>query len=282
VADWVYDPPMRRLSSVTVVATAGWPDLVDELDRWQEAERAAALWWRDDDAVAPGDRLERVMSIAGNVPIALAVIPGAAEPALADWLARQIQARPEAGVTVLQHGWRHSNHAVRGKKSEFPAERRREDVASELAAGRARLGEFFGDRALPILVPPWNRLDDCFLTVLPDCGIHGISRMNSPPALRPASGLIEVNVHVDCVAWLRGRGFIGEGAALAGIVGQLRKRRLGRVCIDEPTGILTHHLVHDEKTETFLRRLLEVTGTHAAARWLDATEVFARALLEPA
>jgi hypothetical protein len=106
--------------------------------------------------------------------------------------------------------------------------------------------------------------------------------MNSPPARRPASGVIEVNVHVDCVAWLHGRGFIGAGAALAGIVGQLRKRRLGRVCIDEPTGILTHHLVHDEKAETFLRRLLEVTGAHAAARWLDAAEVFARALLEPA
>ena len=272
---------MSRLSSVTVVATAGWPDLVDELDRWQEAERAATLWWRDDDAVAPGDRLERLMSIAGNVPIALAVIPGAAEPALADWLARPIQARLKPGVLVLQHGWRHSNHATQGKKkSEFPAERRREDVASELAAGRVRLGELFGDRALPILVPPWNRLDDSFLTVLPDCGIHGISRVNSPPTRRPASGLIEVNVHVDCVAWLHGRGFIGAGAALAGIIGQLRKRRLGRVRVDEPTGILTHHLVHDEKTEAFLRRLLEVTGAHAAARWLDAAEVFAQAVPE--
>jgi len=282
VSDWGYDRRMSRLSSVAPVTTAGWPDLVDELDRWQEAERSATLWWRDDDAIAPSAKLDCLMSIAGDVPIALAVIPGCAAPQLAQWLDRFAQPFSGTGVTVLQHGWRHSNHAA-GKKSEFPAERRPEDVAFELAAGRERLSKLFEARALPILVPPWNRLDDSFLPVLPNCGIRGISRVNPRRALHPAAGLIEANVHIDCVAWAEGRSFIGQGAALGGIVQLLQKRRLGGVCANEPTGILTHHLVHDEVTEAFLRRLLWVTGAHAAARWLDATEVFSSpALLEPA
>jgi hypothetical protein len=45
---------------------------------------------------------------------------------------------------------------------------------------------------------------------------------------------------------------------------------------EEPTGILTHHLVQDEATDTFLRKLAAITGVHRAARWLDATEVFAK------
>src|SRR5262249_39125580 len=121
-----------------------------------------------------------------------------------------------------------------------------------------------------------------FLPVLPNCGIRGISRISSPRALQPAPGLIEANVHVDCVAWANGRGFIGESKALGGIVGHLQNRRFGAVCTDEPTGILTHHLVHDAATEAFLRQFVEVTRAHPAARWLDATEVFSPALLEPA
>ncbi len=273
---------MSRVSRNAAVTTAGWPDLVDELDRWQEAEQAATLWWRDDDTIAPGAGLDRLAAMAIKVPIALAVIPGRAEPGLADWLRRFVQTSPGTGVAVLQHGWRHSNHAADGKKSEFPAGRRREDGAFDLAAGRAQLSKLFGDRALPILVPPWNRLDDSFLPLLPNCGIRGISRVNPRRALRPAPGLIEANVHIDCVAWASGRSFIGQGAALGGIVQHLQKRRLGGACASEPTGILTHHLVHDEATEAFLRRLFVVTVAHSAARWLDATEVFSPAPVEPA
>ena len=43
----------------------------------------------------------------------------------------------------------------------------------------------------------------------------------------------------------------------------------------EPTGILTHHLIEDEATDAFLRKLAAVTAAHRAVRWLDAAEVFA-------
>jgi hypothetical protein len=273
---------MSQLSRVASLMAAGWPDLADELDRWQEADRVATLWWRDDDAVAPSGQLDRLMLIAGKVPIALAVIPGSAEPGLAVWLAQCAGSGVRVRVAIVQHGWRHLNHSPHGKKCEFPPECRWEEGKSDLAAGRARLSELFGPRALPILVPPWNRLDDSFLPVLRNCGIHAISRVKPRRALHPAPGLIEVNAHIDLVAWTGDRGFIGESAALGGLVRHLQARRCGGVDCDEPTGILTHHLIQDEATDAFLHRLLVVTGVHAAARWLDATEVFSPAIPDPA
>jgi hypothetical protein len=275
LADYRYDLPMRRLPRVAPVVTAGWPDLVEELDRWSKAGQVATLWWRDDDAVAPSAKLDRALATAENVPIALAVIPAEVQPGLAAWLCGSARSIVGTRAVVLQHGWRHLNHSAGGKKSEFPPERLYQDVAFDLAAGRARLTELFGTSALPVLVPPWNRFDDRFLALLPGCGISAISRTKPRRVQSPIPGLIESNVHVDLVAWAAGRGFIGEEAALSGVVGHLRARRLGIACTDEPTGILTHHNIQDTATEAFLRRLVEVTEAHVAVRWLDATEVFA-------
>jgi hypothetical protein len=268
---------MSELPRNARMTAAGWPDLVDELDRWQEAGRIATLWWRDDDATAPSPPLNRLLSIAGHVPLALSVIPATADPRLAQWLSGRAE---PAHIAVLQHGWRHANNSA-GKKSEFPIERPRDQVGHELAAGLQRLTRIFESRVLPVLVPPWNRFDDSLLPLLPGCGLHAISRANPCGTARPVPGLIEVNVHADLVAWSAGRRFIGEAAALGALVAHLQARRLGIARGEEPTGILTHHLVHEPATEAFLGRLTELTEMHAAARWLDATEVFAPAVRSP-
>lgn len=256
-----------------------WPDLMAEFDRWEEAGKVATLWWRDDDAVAPTARLDRLLSIASGVPVSLAVVPANAEPELAQWLAHYLRSAPKASVAVLQHGWRHLNHSRAGKKSEFPAERPSAEVEFELAAGRVRLRALFETRAQSVFVPPWNRFDDSLLVLLAHCGLTGISRAQPRSAARPALGIIEVNIHIDLVAWTGGRGFVGEEAALDGLLGHLRERRLRTVRADEPTGILTHHLVQDEATDAFLDRLIAVSITHPAVRWLDAQEIFVPAML---
>jgi hypothetical protein len=253
----------------------GWSDLIDELDRWQDSGRVATLWWRDDDATGPSGELDRLLSISGEIPISLAVIPGAADAGLAAWLVHPSRSHQTTRLAVLQHGWRHQNHAVIGKKSEFPPERCRRAVADDLAAGRARLAALFEGRALPVLVPPWNRFDYNFFPVLAACRLGAISCVLPRRSPRPAPGIVAANVHIDLVAWAGSRGFIGEGAALGGLIGHLRARRLAQVDAEEPTGILTHHLVQDEATDAFLVRLAADTGAHHAARWLDATEVFA-------
>jgi hypothetical protein len=259
-----------------------WPDLMAEFDRWEEAGKVATLWWRDDDAVAPSARLGRLLSIASGVPVSLAVIPANAEQELAQWLAHYLRSVPKASVAVLQHGWRHLNHSGAGKKSEFPADRPSAEVEFELAAGRARLTELFGTRAQPVLVPPWNRFDDSLLVLLARCGLTGISRARPRGVARPAPGIIEVNIHIDLIAWTGGRRFLGEEAALDGLVGHLRARRLRVVSADEPTGILTHHLVQDETTDAFLEELIAVSITHPAVRWLDARDIFVPAMLSAA
>src|SRR5271168_1064688 len=257
-----------------------WPDLMAELDCWEEAGKVATLWWRDDDAVAPTARLGRLLSIASGVPVSLAVVPADAEPELAQWLAHYPRSAPKASVAVLQHGWRHLNHSGVGKKSEFPTERSRREVAAELAAGRTRLSDLFGSRAQPVLVPPWNRFDDSLLGLLANCGLTGISRARPRSAAARAPGVIEANIHVDLVAWKGSRGFVGEDAALGGLVKHLRARRLRVVCADEPTGILTHHLVQDEATDAFLDRLIAVSVAHPAVLWLDAGEIFTPDMLD--
>ena len=65
-----------------------WQDLADEAARWQEAGRTADLWWRDDDAADAGPELDRLLAIQRDTgaPLALAVVPARATPALADRL----------------------------------------------------------------------------------------------------------------------------------------------------------------------------------------------------
>ena len=38
-------------------------------------------------------------------------------------------------------------------------------------------------------------------------------------------------------------------------------------------GILTHHLVHDERAKYFLARLFAITSHHAGCEWLDPADL---------
>ena len=163
--------------------SAEWTDLSDELERWGDEGRIATLWWRDDDAVACSGRLGELFAVANGVPMALAVIPALAEPALAEWLGK---AAP-ASTRILQHGWQHADHAGAGKKSEFPRSRSPGAVALDLMRGRERLTALFGSRALAVLAPPWNRFDDNLLPLLAESGIGGISRINPRDVVLPDS-----------------------------------------------------------------------------------------------
>ncbi len=213
-----YDRSMSYLPRVTAATTADWAALADEFDRWGQAGRVAALWWRDDDAVMPTPQLAELLGLAGDVPVGLAVIPALAHPELADALG------DAPGVAVLQHGWRHANHATTGKKSEYPEGRDPGPVAAELGAGMARLRSLFGARALPLLVPPWNRIAPEFLPLLPLHGIAGLSAIPPRGRREVPAGLAMADVHVDRrrVAW-RQRICRRDGGA--GRAGRLAARR---------------------------------------------------------
>ena len=245
-----------------------WSDLTDELDAWRAEGRTASLWWRDDDAVAPAPALDRLAALAHEhgVTVGLAVIPALAEPALAPWLG-------SARAEVLQHGWAHRSHAAPGeKKTEFGSRRAPDEVTAELTRGFRRLGEIAGDQLRPVLVPPWNRIDPTLIPALPHAGYRGFSTYGPRAGAEPAPGLRQANCHVDVVDWRGGRGFVGCGRALASVVAHLAARRTRSVDPAEPTGLLTHHAVHEESTWTFVARFIECTRRHPAARWLAPGE----------
>ena len=245
-----------------------WPDLACELDAWRDEGRIATLWWRDDDAAAPGPALDRLAGIAREhaVTVGLAVIPALASDALAAWI-------ESARVEVLQHGWAHLDHAADGeKRSELGRHRAPGVVMAELSRGREALRGLACGRSLPVLVPPWNRIDPALIPALPPVGFRGLSTFGPRPAARPAPGIGQTNCHVDVVDWRGGRGFVGEGRAIAAVVAHLAARRARTVDPGEPTGLLTHHAVHEESTWTFVARLIERTRNHPAARWLAPGE----------
>jgi hypothetical protein len=270
---------MRTAAAAAAAATtADWSALVAELDRWGEAGRVATLWWRDDDASAPSPQLTRLLRIADGIPLALAVIPALARPELAGALALV----EDWHIAVLQHGWRHVDRSSRGKKkSEYPEGRPTTLVAAEIGAGRAYLGALFGRRALPLFVPPWNRIAGQFLPLLAELGFVGLSAMASGrsmaiPAAIPAD-LARIDVHLDLVAWRGDRGFIGEDLALSGLIGCLQAGRSNTAAAaataERPIGILTHHRVMDRATAAFLERLVGLTGDHCAVRWAAAADL---------
>jgi hypothetical protein len=253
----------------SAVPESGWADLEAELDIWQSAGRIADFWWRDDDAVAATPALDRLLALADDVPIALAVIPGQAEVGLATRLATT------PNVAVLQHGWRHVNHAPAGeRKSELGAHRSLRERLDELRLGRKRLASLFGSRALGVLVPPWNRIGPDLPPGLPAIGIDALSVSGARLGATAATGVRQVNVHVDVIDWHGGRGFVGEARALGLVLRHLRGRYVGSLDPQEPTGILTHHLVQDAASERFLRRLIDLLRQHRAARLVPVTEVF--------
>ena len=262
-----------------------WQEFTEELDAWAAAGRRATMWWRDDDAAEPSEPLDRLIALATDyrLPIALAVIPGRCGMALAERL------DTVSLVTPVQHGYLHRNHAPAGhRKVELGHHRPVAAVREELARGMAVMAATFGSRARAVLVPPWDRIDPAVIEFLPDLGFRGLSTHKPRKALEAARGLRQTNAHVDIMRWQAPRGFLGESDILGELCKHLRARRLGRrsefrVDPGEPTGLLTHHLDHDQAAWAFLERLATVLAEHRGAQMIDVDLAFGLSTLaEPA
>ena len=247
-----------------------WQSLDDELDAWRACDRQATLWWRDDDACRESAALTRMLEIAqaAEVPLALATIPALLEPSLL----AAVGATEVA--TIVQHGYAHRNHAPPGARNwELGADRPVGLTVTELAQGRAALEKSFASRFVPVLVPPWNRIDAEVIAQLPSAGFLGLSTFGPRAAPFPIPGLAQCNAHIDLIAWRRDRAFIGVASAIDRIVEHLRMRREGSVDPLEPTGMLTHHLDLGDAAWQFMADLLPRTRAHGAL-WLDVDAVF--------
>jgi hypothetical protein len=157
----------------------------------------AYIFFRADDIAVPGKQFTHLLGIFSQyrVPLCLAVVPA--------WLTR---ARWQALENVApntasrwcwhQHGWRHINHEVEGKKQEFGPLRSPADLEYDLRCGRQRLENLLGKSFFPVFTPPWNRCDQKALDVLKNLGYAAVSRSrgSSPPSPK---GLLNFDVNVD-------------------------------------------------------------------------------------
>ena len=246
---------------------ADWTDLKAELNAWQDQGRTVTLWWRDDDAECESRALDRLLdqSAKADVPLALCVVPARLTSGLRRRLDRQ------GRVSVLQHGFAHTNHAPDGvKKAEFGPHRAEETMWAEIEEGRCVLADLAS--FTPIFVPPWNRMDDSLCAFLSRQGFEGVSLFGS----RQTNATLprRINSHVDVMDWRGSRVFVGEATVLDGMVGHLKARRTRQAEANEVTGLMTHHLVHDEGVWGFLDALFERTRAWDV-RWLSAAEVLA-------
>lgn len=238
--------------------TWDWTPLAEELRAWGQAGQTLPLWWRDDDAVAATPQLERLTDLSGRLglPVHLAVIPQGARPDLAALVAQT------PGLIPVVHGWAHHNHAPAGeKKAEFRLHRPLEAIKDDARRGLAQLCDQFQDRLRPMFVPPWNRIAPEVAATLPELGYRFLSTATPRTRRLAAPGLEQVNTHLDPIDWRGTRGLADPDALIGKTVALLRDRRLGRADPQEPFGVLTHHLVHDQQiwdfTEALLTHLLQ-------------------------
>ncbi len=248
-----------------------WCWLGKELERWAEAGKSAQFWWRDDDACDSGVALDRLLQISqrSQIPLALAVIPAALEPGLAEGL------QGHDPVSVLQHGYAHNSHAGPGqRKIELGGNRSHDVVLDDLALGKKMLEQNLGKRFLPVLVPPWNRIDSVIIRRLPELGFSGISTMKKRSVAQPAPSLLQANTHLDPINWRHNSGFLGVYPAIAILIQHMVAKRRGYRDSAEPTGILSHHLVQNEAVWRFLDDLLRFLSEHPAAAFIDAREIW--------
>lgn len=249
---------------------SGWDKLRGELAAWGDDGRRAVFWWRDDDASEPRASLDRLLELrtAFDLPLCLAVIPGLAGESLAERL------RDREALSLLQHGYRHQDHSRPDeKKIELGGARKPQDTLSDLAAGMTAGRALFGDDWLPVLVPPWNRISQGIAESLPALGFRGLSTHGRRPS--PPAGLVQVNSHLDILAWRPSPRFAGEEFLLQQLLEGLRSRRLedppGK---EEPLGILTHHRAHDAASWRFLESLFSWLAGQETVSWKGAMPLF--------
>lgn len=245
-------------------AAAAWQRLEAELSRWADAGTTTTLWWRDDDAVAPGPALSRLIALTGRhaIPLTVAVIPRDATEALATALT----STPHA--TVSQHGWSHTDHAPAGqKKAELGDHRPLDAVIADIDRGADRLDALFGRRPR-WLTPPWNRIADGVPPRLDPARFLGVSGFGA----RPSAGGRMCNTHVDPIDWKGRHGpvrsSLSETLILDPLIDHLAARRLNRIDPTEPTGLLTHHRDHDARLWRFLEALTDRLSGDPRVRWV--------------
>lgn len=194
-----------------------------------------------------------------DIPLSLSVIPTLLSPELCKWVNRY------TSVTVLQHGTDHCDAGGGVGPTQFDPQEAPHAIARRLVEGWTALSGFH--RRLPVYVPPWHDLTPNTAAAAAMAGLESISAWGAPAAQG------RVDVHLDLMRWRGPPRFAGSQRVLGRLTRELRKRRVQRRW-QEPIGLLTHHLVHDDAAWRFLDTLLSFEPLKRTAQWRSAEVLF--------
>jgi hypothetical protein len=242
-----------------------WQPLREELDRWREGSITARLWLRDDDTVAPTPLLDGLAELTARyrIPVVLAVVPANTDGALVHYL------HDVPHLSPAIHGWTHANHAPADqKKQELGLHRGRDIVLADLADAHRRMSDLHGERLIPMLVPPWNRIDPELVPDLPGLGYQALSAFGEPTLA--LLGLTVINTHVDLIDFRGTRRCHDHALLVQQLTHELSRSRQSD---HSAVGILSHHLIDDPSAVRFLEELFTVTTHHPACRWMDIADL---------
>lgn len=236
-----------------------WSLLRSALARCRATKTPVPIWWRDDDAIEPTPALDQLSEISDKVgvPVHLATIPKMARDALVPFIRERLH------IVPCVHGWTHTNSAPTGlKKSEFGVPR--DTAEQDLKLALERMKHLFHDDFHALFVPPWNRMDAGFQSVLARLNYGGFSTYGPRPN---SADLPQINTHIDPIFWRGHRGLADPVSLIAQAVEILDARCNGTQDASEPFGLLTHHLVHEpevwELSKNFMIKMLD-GGAHPA------------------
>jgi predicted deacetylase len=213
------------------------------------------FFFRDDDAGWENELLLDLLDRfeERRLHIELAVIPDA----LDDELAAVLRDRAATGLVHLhQHGFRHVNHEVTGRKYEFGPSRSHDQQLADIAEGWASIDALLHPFVEPIFTPPWNRCTEQTAAALIALGFQILSRdRTAVPFGLP--DLVEVPVTVDWFATKKGAPWARDEIA----------RQLAQQIASgpRPVGIMLHHAVTTDEHMGLVDELLTLVADRTNA-----------------
>ena len=119
-----------------------------------------------------------------------------------------------------------------------------------------------------MLVPPWNRISDDLVPELSAIGFRALSTFGD----QAHDSIAMINTQIDIIDWKGNRGARTTHDLVSEIIARIQAS-------EDAVGVLTHHLVHDQRAWEFLEQLFSVTSQHPAVRWVASGQLLQEACL---
>jgi peptidoglycan/xylan/chitin deacetylase (PgdA/CDA1 family) len=207
-----------------------------------------ALFFRADDVAVPGVNFNRMMALFAKygAPLSLAVVHAWLTPERWVYLEDFEKDNPSR-CPRHQHGWRHVNHEVAGKKHEFGDTRSMAEITQDLTRGKWRLEQIMAEAFFPVFTPPWNRCSARTLQALKELGYAAVSRSRGSKPPSPGE-LPDYFVNVD----LHTRKERDPATSWHNLLGEFEQAVASGFC-----GIMIHHQLMNPAAFDFLEILLK-------------------------